>query len=82
MEEPARGGEDPTDKVGTNDDGEQELTEPLISDGQFPNDNDIVKRVAGSKTGIGFFGYRLLPGEQGPDLKADRDREPRRPGSA
>lgn len=40
----------------TNDDGEEEPTEPLISDGQFPNDNDIVKRVEGSKTGIGFLG--------------------------
>jgi len=44
-----------TDVV-TNDDGEQEPAQPLISDGQFPNDNDIVKRVAGSKSGIGFLG--------------------------
>jgi len=40
----------------TNDDGELEPAEPLISDGQFPNDNDIVKRVEGSKSGIGFLG--------------------------
>ena len=42
--------------VTPNDDGENEPSEPLISDGQFPNDNDIVKRVEGSKTGIGFLG--------------------------
>jgi phosphate transport system substrate-binding protein len=37
-------------------DGKQVPTEPLISDGQFPNDNDTVKRVEGSKNGIGFLG--------------------------
>jgi phosphate transport system substrate-binding protein len=42
--------------VTPNDEGENEPTEPLISDGQFPNDNDIVKRVEGSKNGIGFLG--------------------------
>jgi phosphate transport system substrate-binding protein len=44
-----------TDVV-TNDDGETEAAEPLISDGQFPNDNDTVKRVSSSKNGIGFLG--------------------------
>ena len=45
-----------TDVV-TNDDGEDEPAEPLISDGQFPNDNNIVKRIAKSKNGIGFLGF-------------------------
>lgn len=40
----------------TDDAGKQVPTEPLISDGQFPNDNDTVKRVEGSKNGIGFLG--------------------------
>jgi len=44
-----------TDTI-TNDDGEAEAAEPLISDGQFPNDNDIVKRVESAKNGIGFLG--------------------------
>ncbi len=44
-----------TDTV-TNDDGEAEAAEPLISDGQFPNDNDIVKRVESDKSGLGFLG--------------------------
>jgi phosphate transport system substrate-binding protein len=38
------------------DDGETVAAEPLISDGQFPNDNNIVKRIAKSKNGIGFLG--------------------------
>jgi phosphate transport system substrate-binding protein len=48
-----------TDVV-TNDDGEEEPAQPLIADGQFPNDNDIVKRVAGSKDGIGFLGIAFF----------------------
>jgi phosphate transport system substrate-binding protein len=44
-----------TDTI-TNDDGEAEAAEPLVSDGQFPNDNDIVNRVASDKSGIGFLG--------------------------
>jgi phosphate transport system substrate-binding protein len=44
-----------TDTI-TNEDGEAEAAEPLISDGQFPNDNDIVKRVESDKSGIGFLG--------------------------
>lgn len=42
--------------VSVNEDGETEASEPLISDGQFPNDNDTLKRVEGSKNGIGFLG--------------------------
>ncbi len=41
----------------TDDKGKTVPKEPLISAGQFPNDNDTVKRVEGSKNGIGFFGY-------------------------
>jgi phosphate transport system substrate-binding protein len=44
----------------TNDDGELEPAEPLISDGQFPNDNDTLKRVEGSKSGIGFLGISFF----------------------
>jgi len=44
-----------TDTV-TNDEGEEEVAQPVISDGQFPNDNDIVQRVASAKDGIGFLG--------------------------
>lgn len=62
-------GKIPSDRVGTNDDGEQEVTEPVVSDGQFPNDNAIVQRVQGSKTGIGFFGYAYYSENKG-DLKA------------
>lgn len=46
--------------VSVNDDGENEVNEPLISDGQFPNDNDTVKRVQGSKSGIGFLGISFF----------------------
>ncbi|HUV11440.1 MAG TPA: substrate-binding domain-containing protein [Acidimicrobiia bacterium] len=41
----------------TDDSGETVAKQVLNSDGQFPNDNDIVKRVEGSKDGIGFFGF-------------------------
>lgn len=44
-----------TDTV-TNDDGELEVAEPMISDAQFPNDNDTVNRIASSKNSIGFLG--------------------------
>ncbi len=54
MEERVAGG-NVTDTI-TNDDGEAEAAEPLISDGQFPNDNDIVKQVEANKSGIGFLG--------------------------
>jgi phosphate transport system substrate-binding protein len=44
-----------TDTV-TDDSGETVAAEPIVSDGQFPNDNDTVKRVASAKNGIGFLG--------------------------
>jgi phosphate transport system substrate-binding protein len=50
-------GKIPADKVGTNDEGEPEVIEPLVAAGTFPNDNEIVKRVEGADNGIGFFGY-------------------------
>ena len=59
----------PSDKVGTNDEGEQDVTEPLVAAGTFPNDNDIVKRVEGSKNGLGFFGFAYFNENKG-DLKA------------
>lgn len=62
-------GKIPSDKIETNDEGEPEVTEPVVSDGQFPNDNAIVQRVEGSKTGIGFLGYAYYSENAG-DLKA------------
>ena len=62
-------GKIPSSALGTNDEGEQEITEPVVSDGQFPNDNAIVQRVEGSKTGIGFFGHAFFE-ENKEDLKA------------
>jgi len=59
----------PADKVGTNDEGEQEVTEPLLAAGTFPNDNEIVKRVEGAENGIGFFGFAYYQENKG-DLKA------------
>jgi len=41
----------------TDEDGETVAKQSLNSDGQFPNDNDIVKRVEGTKDGLGFFGF-------------------------
>jgi phosphate transport system substrate-binding protein len=69
MEERLEAGAIPSDRVGTNDEGEQEVTEPLLSDGQFPNDNDIVQRVEGSSDGIGFFGFAFYE-ENKENLKA------------
>jgi len=69
MGERLEAGAIPADKVGTDDDGEPEVTEPILSDGQFPNDNDIVQRVQGSDTGIGFFGFAFFQ-ENKEDLKA------------
>jgi phosphate transport system substrate-binding protein len=57
------------ERVGTNDEGEQEVTEPLISDGQFPSDNDIVQRVEGTDNAVGFFGFAFYE-ENREDLKA------------
>ena len=58
-------GKIPSDKIETNDEGEEEVTEPVVSDGQFPNDNAIVQRVEGSKTGIGFLGYAYYSENKG-----------------
>jgi phosphate transport system substrate-binding protein len=69
MEERLEAGAIRANRVGTNDEGEQEVTEPLLSDGQFPNDNDIVQRVEGSSDGIGFFGFAFYE-ENKEDLKA------------
>jgi len=69
MEERLAAGAIPSDRVGANDEGEQQVTEPLLSDGQFPNDNDIVQRVEGSSDGIGFFGFAFYE-ENKADLKA------------
>jgi phosphate transport system substrate-binding protein len=69
MEERLEAGKIPSDKVGTNDDGEPEVTEPVLSAGQFPNDNDIVKRVEGADDGLGFFGYAYYK-ENKANLKA------------
>lgn len=65
----------PADKVGTNDDGEEEVTEPLIASGTFPNDNEIVKRVEGSKNAIGFFGFAYYQENKG-GLKAVKIEDP------
>jgi phosphate transport system substrate-binding protein len=71
MGERLEAGAIPADRVGTNDEGEQEVTEPLISDGQFPNDNDTVQRVEGSDNGIGFLGFSFYE-ENAENLKAVR----------
>jgi phosphate transport system substrate-binding protein len=68
MDERLAAGNVPSDKVGTNDDGEEEVTEPLLAAGTFPNDNEIVKRVEGAENGIGFFGYAYYSENKG-DLK-------------
>lgn len=51
------------------DDGENEATEPIVSDGQFANDNDVVKRVEASENGIGFLGIAYFT-ENADNLKA------------
>jgi phosphate transport system substrate-binding protein len=70
MDSQLEAGAIPADKLGTNDEGEQEVTEPLIAAGTFPNDNDIVRRVQGSKNGLGFFGYAYFQANKDSDLKA------------
>ena len=37
--------------------GKTIAAESVKSDGKFPNDNDIIKRVASTPNGIGFLGY-------------------------
>ena len=46
------------------DSGKTVAKQPLSSDGQFPNDNDIVKRVEGTNDGIGFFGFAFYEENQ------------------
>ncbi len=41
----------------TDESGDVTAKQALNSDAQFPNDNDIVKRVEGTPDGIGFFGF-------------------------
>jgi phosphate transport system substrate-binding protein len=57
MDERLTEGKIPSSRTGTNDEGEPEVTEPLVAKGTFPNDNNIVQRVEASSNGIGFFGY-------------------------
>lgn len=65
MEERLEAGSIPSDKTGTDDEGEAEVTEPLIAKGTFPNDNNIVQRVEASANGIGFFGYAYYQENKG-----------------
>ncbi len=65
MEERLEAGDIPADRTGTNDEGEAEVTEPLIAAGTFPNDNDIVKRVEESDNGLGFFGFAYFQENKG-----------------
>jgi phosphate transport system substrate-binding protein len=69
MEERLEAGSIPSSRTGTDDEGEPEVTEPLIAKGTFPNDNNIVQRVEASSNGIGFFGYAYFQENKG-DLKA------------
>lgn len=69
MEERLEAGSIPSDRTGTNDDGDAEVTEPLIAKGTFPNDNNIVQRVEASANGIGFFGHAYFEENKG-NLKA------------
>jgi len=68
LEDRLAAGDIPADRTGTNDDGEPEVTEPLVAAGTFPNDNDIVKRVEDTNNGIGFFGFAYYQENKG-DLK-------------
>jgi phosphate transport system substrate-binding protein len=69
MEERLEAGKIPSSRTGTNDDGEPEVTEPLVAKGTFPNDNNIVQRVESSTNGIGFFGFSYFQANKG-NLKA------------
>jgi phosphate transport system substrate-binding protein len=65
MEERLEAGSIPADKTGANDEGDTEVTEPLVAKGTFPNDNNIVQRVEASANGIGFFGYAYYQENKG-----------------
>ncbi len=69
MEERLEGGLIAADLLTQNDEGEDEVSEPLIAKGTFPNDNNIVQRVEGSKNGLGFFGFAYFQENKG-DLKS------------
>jgi phosphate transport system substrate-binding protein len=69
MEERLEAGSIPSSRTGTNDEGDPEVTEPLIAKGTFPNDNNIVQRVEASANGIGFFGFSYFQENKG-NLKA------------
>jgi phosphate transport system substrate-binding protein len=69
MDERLEAGAIPADRTGTNDEGDAEVTEPLIAKGTFPNDNNIVQRVEASTNGIGFFGFSYFQENKG-NLKA------------
>jgi phosphate transport system substrate-binding protein len=75
MEERLAAGSIPADRVGQNDEGEDEVTEPLVAAGTFPNDNDIVRRVEAAKNGIGFFGFAYFT-ENKEGLKAIKIENP------
>jgi phosphate transport system substrate-binding protein len=68
MEERLAAGDIPADRV-TEEDGEEVVTEPVVSAATFPNDNDIVNRVTGTDDGIGFFGFSYFT-ENKDQLKA------------
>jgi len=70
MDERLASGNIPADKVGTNDEGEPEVTEPQISAATFPNDNETVKRVEAAENGIGYFGFAYYEENQGGGIKA------------
>lgn len=55
----------PPSRVGTDDDGEAAVTQPLVAKATFPNDNNIVQRVEASKNGIGFFGHAYFEANKG-----------------
>ena len=69
MEDRLEAGSIPSNRTATDDEGEAEVTEPLIAKGTFPNDNNIVQRVEASQNGIGFFGFAYFQENKG-NLKA------------
>jgi phosphate transport system substrate-binding protein len=75
MDERLESGDIPEENTGTNDEGEAEVTEPLIAAGTFPNDNDIVQRVEAAKNGLGFFGFAYFV-ENKAGLKAVKIEDP------
>ena len=65
MEDRLEAGKIPASRTGTDDEGEPEVTEPLLAKGTFPNDNNIVQRVESSANGIGFFGFAYYQANKG-----------------